>query len=172
NEQPLALIAEDGQHVIREVADDDARIARSVNVREISTHPAARLPFLAEGHAGRQSRFGERPFAAVVFIKLVRLRVVGDEDVGPTVTVVIDDRHPKRFARRVEESGFFTPVAELPAYVVIEPRTLALVFLRRAVALVDVVERAEDVGLRRPFDVVAEEEVEPPVLVIIEEGRR
>src|SRR5262249_38569839 len=93
NEQSLALIAEDGQHIVRKVADDNARIARSINIREIGPHPSARLPFFAERYARGQGYFSELPVAAVVFVELVRLRVVGDEDVGPSVTVVVNNRH-------------------------------------------------------------------------------
>jgi hypothetical protein len=56
------------------------------------------------------------------------------------------------------------------AAVVVEARALAAVGVGRAVRLVATVERAEKVLLRRPVDVVADEQVEQAIAVIVEEG--
>src|SRR6185369_2968772 len=97
--------------------------------------------------------------------------VVRDEEIHPAVVIVIKQRDAQSFACGIVETGargdvFKTAVAAI----VIERGALAFVRLRRAVRLVFAVERAEEICLRRPVDVVADEEIELAVVVIVEPG--
>jgi hypothetical protein len=70
----------------------------------------------------------------VVAIELVRLCVIRDEQIEPTVVVVVNERHAERFAGGVIETGTLGYVFECAvAQIVEEPRALALVSFRRAV---------------------------------------
>jgi hypothetical protein len=80
---------------------------------------------------------------------------------------VIDKRHAKRLRCRIDEtcaSGrIFEPaVAEIP----VKRRALTLVRLGRAVGLLLAVERAEPIRLNCPLDVVGDEEVETPAVLV------
>src|SRR5690606_9539386 len=50
DEKALPLIAEDGQHLEREIADNDTGIAGTINVGEIGSHSAPGFSFLAQRH--------------------------------------------------------------------------------------------------------------------------
>src|SRR5580698_5531834 len=81
------------------------RAAGTVVIGPIDAHRAARRAIFAIGDSGLHGLFTERP-VMVVAVEFVRLGVVRDDEIGPTVTVEIDDAHPERFAGRVPESGF------------------------------------------------------------------
>ena len=104
DEQPVALVAIQREHLVGEVADEQVRAARSIVVGGVGAHRAARDAVLRERHAGRNALLGERA-VAVVSIELVRLRVVGDEEVGPAVAVVVDHGDAQRLARGIADAG-------------------------------------------------------------------
>ena len=109
DEQLRALVVVEREHLVREVADEQVRAAGAVVVAGVDAHRAARDAVLAVGHAGRDPLLGERA-VPVVAIELVRLRVVGDEDVGPAVAVVIEDGDAERLARGIGDAGLLAHV--------------------------------------------------------------
>ena len=158
-------------HLVVEVGDGDPGAAGVVEVAGIDTHPRPRLAVLAEGDAGLQRHVLERAVAQIP-IQLVRLRVVGDEEIGPAVLVVVDHRHAERFRAGVEDAARGGDVLERAVAAVTEqPAGLAAIRLRRAVGLLLAVEAAEDVVLRRPPDVVADEQIEQAVAIEVEPQR-
>ena len=133
--------------------------------------PARATPGFAECDAGADGDVLERA-VAVVAVQPVRLGVVGDEQVHPAVAVEVEHRHAESLRRRVEDAGLARDVLERAvAAVVKERRALALVRLRRAVRLVLAVERAVQVGLDGPLDVVRDEQIELAVVVVVEPQR-
>ena len=160
------------EHLPGEVRDHDRGLAGVVDVGRVDAHAGARPALLAEREPGLQTELGEGA-VAVVAIQLVRLRVVGDEHVRPRVEVVVEQRDAERLRGRVEQTRLRRHVLERAVALVAEqPRRRAAIGLRRAVRLLLAVHAAEDVGLGRPADVVADEQVEPAVAVVVEPERR
>jgi hypothetical protein len=146
HEEPVALVVVEREHLVREVADHDARAPGAVEVRGIHAHPGARHAGLGERHARRHADVLEAPVAEVL-VELVRLRVVGHEHVHPAVAVEVQLREPERLRARVLQAGLLRDVLEGsvgPALVQREARTL--VRLGCAVRLGLAVERAVEVG--------------------------
>jgi hypothetical protein len=169
-EEARSLVVVERHHLVREVAHDQAGAPRPVVVGGVDPHRRARHAGLAERHARRHPDLAEGAVAVVVE-ELVRLRVVGHEEVGPAVAVVVQHRHAERLRRRLMDPGRLRHVLERAvAAVLVEGGALALVGLRRAVALRLAVERAVEVLRRRPLDVVGNEEIEAAVAVVVEEG--
>ena len=97
--------------------------------------------------------------------------VVGDEQVRPAVSVVVEHRHAERFAAGVSGARLLARVFELASAEVVEqPRGGALVRFRGAVGFRYTVERAPQVILLAPLDVVGDEQVQLAVAVVIEPG--
>ena len=78
DEQPVPFVVVQRHHLIREIADDKARMPRSVVIGRVHSHPSPRDARLAERHAGAQGDVHERA-VALVAVQIVRLRVVGHE---------------------------------------------------------------------------------------------
>ena len=134
-ELPVADRPVEPQHLAREVGDDHRGRAGVVHVGGVDAHAGAGAAFLAERQAGLEAQLDERA-VAVVAIELVGLRVVGDEDVGPGVGVVLDQRHAQRLRRRVEQSRLRGDVVERAvAAIAEEPRRRAAIRFGRAVRL-------------------------------------
>ena len=142
--------------------------AGAVVVGGVDAHAGARDARFVERDARGDADVGERA-VLLVLVEPVRLRVVGDEQVEPAVAVVIEQRDAERLRGRVVETRLLRHVLERAvAGVAIERRALTLVRLGRAVRLRLAVERAEQVLLDRPVDVVGDEQVEPAVAVVVE----
>ncbi len=89
DEQAVALVRVERHHLVREIADDEARAAGFVVVGGVGAHARARHPRLVEGHTGRHGDIGERAVAPIA-IEPVRLCVIRNEQVDPPIAIVID----------------------------------------------------------------------------------
>src|SRR4029077_14884678 len=85
-----ALSAETIQadHLIIEISDGDARRAGVVEIGDIDAHAGARFAFTAESDSCLDCSIFESA-VVLVAIELVRLRVVGHQEIGPAVMVFI-----------------------------------------------------------------------------------
>ncbi len=173
DEQPVAFVRVQRHHLVREVADHQARTSRAVVVRRVHAHGRARDPCVVERDARHDADVGERA-VPLVAIEPVRLGVVCAEQIEQAVAVVVDQRDAEHLARRIVQPGFLRDVLERAVSLVpVEHRTLALVRLRRAVRLGAAVQRTEPVLLDRPLDVAGDEQVQAAVAVVVEpEGAR
>ena len=168
DEQAVALVVIQGHHLGREVADHQVGPARAVVVGGVGPHPRAGHPRVAERHPGQHPDVFERAVAAVLE-ELVGLRVVGHEEVRPAVVVEVEHDDAQRLRRGRAHAGGRRHVFEgRVAPVAIERAALPLIRLGRAVRLLVARQRAEQVGLGRPVHVVADEQVEMAVGVIVE----
>ncbi len=86
---------------------------------------------------------------------------------------VLDQRHAQRLRRRVKQSGLRGDVLERAvAAIAEEPGGRAAIRFRRAIRLLLAVHAAMDVGLGRPAHVVADEQIQPAIAVVVEpQGR-
>ena len=148
------------------------RRAGVVEVRHVHAHPGARFAFGAEGEPGFDGDILELAVAQVA-IELVGLRVVGDEQIRPAVLVVVEHRHAQRFRAAVEDAARRGDVLERAVAAVVEqPAGVAAIRLGRAVRFILAVEAAEHIVLRRPLHVIADEQIQQAVAVVVEPERR
>src|SRR5262249_44674273 len=78
--------------------------AGAIVVAEVDSHGASGDAIFAERDSRRHGFFGEGS-VLVVAVQLVRLRVVGEEEIGPAVAVDVRRRDAERFASRLAEAG-------------------------------------------------------------------
>src|SRR5258705_5014948 len=78
--------------------------SRADQVAGISAHARARCACFAKGHAGGH-RLICKSTVAVILVELIWLSVVGNEEIHPTIAVVVDQCDPDRFARGIVESS-------------------------------------------------------------------
>ena len=134
--------------------------------------PARALPSSLKATPGAHRDVFERA-VALVAVELVGLRVVGDQQIRPAIAIVIEHGDAQRFGRGVEDAALGGDVFERAiAAIAKQPAGGAVISLRRAVGLVLAVHAAEDVVLRRPLHVVADEQIEQAVAIVIEPQRR
>src|SRR6185369_10951996 len=96
-EQTRTVVVVERDTLVGEVSDDDALPARAVVITRIDTHPGARRACFAERHAGDHGVVGEGA-VVVVAVELVWFGVVGDEEIHPTVVIVIEQCDAQSFA--------------------------------------------------------------------------
>ena len=100
------------KHLIGEIRDNQAGPPGAIIISSVNAHAGARNTVLAERNPGRYTLLFKRP---VVFVQIefIRLRVVGQKNVGPSVIVVIENRDPQALGRVVEEMGFLCRLFKL-----------------------------------------------------------
>src|SRR5579871_5157601 len=146
------------------------RPAGAILVSRISAHSSARHAILAERYAGGHSLFRECA-VAIVPIQLIGLRIVGDENVGPTVAVEVENGYAESLAGGVADAGFVGDVFEFAsAEIVKQTRLVALVGFRRAVGFHHAVERALEIAFLGPLHVVGNEQVHFAVAIVVQPG--
>src|SRR5260370_42037054 len=89
--------------------------------------------FVAEGGVRRYRLFGELSIV-VVQVKLVRLGIVGDQEIGPAVVIVVKPGDAKSFGGRVVEAGFLRHIFKL-AIAKVVPEARGGPFIRLMCAL-------------------------------------
>ena len=141
------------QHLVGKIADEQMREARTVVIGRIHSHARARHAIFTESNSGGNGFLFER---AILFIqvKLVRLGVVGQDNVRPAIAVVVKDRDPEGLGCVVEEVRFLRSVFELAvAKIVPEPCSRALVRFGGAIGLMGTIQRAEEIARRVELEV-------------------
>src|SRR5437899_1259734 len=138
-------------HLIVEISDSDTGCAGVVEIGDIDSHTGARFAFAAEGDASLDGSLFESA-VMLVAIEVIGFRVVGDEEVGIAVVVVVADG----YAHAVEldiKAGSRRYIGE------------------GAVAIV-VIEAKSTVGflMTRPVRAIDEKDVLPTVAIIVEKG--
>jgi hypothetical protein len=137
-----------------------------------NAHPRARLAIVTQSDASREPDILELA-VPLVAIELVRLGVVGHDDVGPAVLVVIQQRNTERLRAGVENSGRRGDVLEgTVAAIAEQPAGFTAVRLWCAVGLLLAVETAEHIPIGRPADVIADEQVQAPIAIDVDPHRR
>src|SRR5262249_18866864 len=105
----------------------------------------------------------------IIVVELVWLGVVCDEEIEPAIRVVVEQGYTESFAGRIVETCFLRYVLKCSITAIVKKsRTLTFVALRCTVRFVLIVERAIDVGLNPPVDVVAYKKIELAIVVIVE----
>src|SRR5262249_3164620 len=149
-----------------EIGDRDSLAAGVLEIADIYAHSGASFAVGAEGDSRLDAHVPERPIALIA-IKLVGLSVVGDQEVGPAVLVVIEHGHTQRFRAAVKNPGRCCDIfkSAIPP-IMKQPAGLPDVCLRRTVGLPLSIQAAEYIVLTRPLDVVADEKIQQSVTVV------
>jgi hypothetical protein len=183
-EQPLriALRDEEARRLVGKVADDDGDRGAIARAGDVDAHRAAGCPVAAERDARLAADLGERAVLPVVKDEVLH-RVVGHDQVLPAVAVQVEGDHAQRLAGgdfflgplAVEnlDAGRLRDIAELAfAVVAIEVAQRALKAERRPIGPLVAGQRESlgHVDLARPLHIVADEQVQPTVAVVVEPG--
>src|SRR5579863_5283739 len=91
------FVVEESVLLVCEVADEDVRPAVVVVVVEADAHPGKMTAILVVGGAGRNTHLSEGAIVIVVE-QLLGDSIIGDEDVGPAIAIVIADIYAEAFA--------------------------------------------------------------------------
>src|SRR5947209_8920033 len=83
-------------HLVVEIRDGYPGETGIVEISDVDPHPCPRLAFAAEGETSLHGCIFESAIPLVT-IKLVRLSVIGDEQLGPDVVVFVEQRYAERF---------------------------------------------------------------------------
>ena len=79
------------KHLVGKIRNDQAGAARAVVIDGINAHAGAGNAIFAEGDAGGNRALFEGS-VLLIQVELVGLRVVRDQDVRPSIVVVIENR--------------------------------------------------------------------------------
>src|SRR4029078_5611086 len=88
-------------HLIIEVGDCNTSATGVFEVSDINPHTGSSFTLGAERNAGLDRDVLERA-VVVIAIELVRLRVIRDQQIGPAVLIVINQRYSWRFRAAVK----------------------------------------------------------------------
>src|SRR5262249_249561 len=105
HKQAFAFVVVERNHLVRKIGDEQAGVATAVVIESVDAHSCARHAVFAERESRYYGLFGEGA-VTIVAIELVGLGVVGEEQVGPAVVVVVEHGDAERFGSGLSESGF------------------------------------------------------------------
>ena len=166
--EKVAFIVVEIEHLVGEVADDEALLTRPIVVCGINTHCAGCDTTLVIGNSSEHSGFNEGA-VAVVLIEFIRLCIVRFKDVKQAVGIVIEDANAEGFACAVLNTCDAGNIEKRAIAAVSEKLAgLTRIGLWGAVRLIRAVEGTEQIVLPGPFDIVRYIEVEVSIRVIIE----
>ena len=170
NEQSVALVVIERDHLVGKVADHDAGVTAAIVVGRVHAHARPRNAVLAETDTCGNTTLLERSIF-LVEVELVGLRIVRDHEVGPAVAVVVENRDAQTLRSGIAQPGLLGCVFK-PAASQVVPQTQRRAFVRlgRAVRLVRAVERAIEIALLAPLHVVRDHEIEFAVAIVIHPG--
>src|SRR5260370_17211646 len=135
SKQTVALVVIERNHLIRPGADDATGVAAAIVVSCVHAHAGTRHAVFAECDAGGDAALFK---GSILFIQieLVGLRVIGNQNVGPAIAVVIENGYAQTLRSRVAEPGFGGGIFKLPSPKVMpQPQRCALLRPRRTLAL-------------------------------------
>src|SRR5579862_1611646 len=153
------------------MCDDQVQPAVSGGIRGICAHAGLELAVRTDRDTSQISHFAKRTITVVVKQE-VRHVVIGDEDVLPTVVVVVEGYDAQAVPAFKANSGRLADVCEgAIAVVVIKRRRLTVKVVRMAVAAhAGSTIAAIEVPRHGPIDVISNYQVQFSVVVVIEPG--
>src|SRR3989449_6129995 len=107
----------------------------------------------------------------IIAKKLLCDRVVGDENIGPAITIEIVDRDPKPFPRGTREATLLGNIRERPVSVVVKHEVCDR-FELVGVAIGAIAGTVfTTVNIREvPLHVTTDDQIQPPVAVVVNEA--
>ena len=170
-EQPLAEISKERMRFELVIRHDEIQVAVTVVVAEVGAHACPRHPVAGHRDARRQGHFREAA-AALVVIQEVRRRVVGHEQVHPSVVVIVAEDSPEPVAAVIVDTRLPADVGKSSIAVVAVENASQRGEGERMAVDAEPFRRlaAEDVVVDPRVDVVDDEQVDVPVAIDI--GKR
>ena len=171
-EVAVAGVAVVGAALTREVDHEQIPVAVPLRIGDRHSHARLRETHSRQRAAALEGLLAEGA-VAVVHPQEVRPLIVGDVDVDAPIAVEVGRDHAQAGGGARRDSGAAAHVGEgAVAVVAIERSWLRSVLRRPAVAAQAHRAEADLLELRRPLEVVADEEIEIAVGVVVEETRR
>ena len=165
-----AFVAIDGEGLVVEGRENNVREAIVVVIAEIESHAGDEFAAFYQGDALCESNFFESG-SGVVEQEVIR-GVVGDEEIRPSIEIVVGDAYAHPLANQVAKPPFLGYIFKRAIATIQEQLVrLALVKLRAAV-IVGSGRSAEMFGFRVPLQVVHDEKIEQAIIVHIDPGGR
>ena len=124
-EQPLAEISKERVRFEFVIRHDEIQVAVTVVVAEVGAHACPRHPVAGHRDARRAVPTSAEVAAALVVKQEVRRRVVGHEQVHPSVVVIVAEDDAQPVAAMVEDAGLPADVGESSVAVVAVERDCA-----------------------------------------------
>ena len=90
DKQAIAFVVVERHHLIGKVADDDTGMTGAIVIGRVHAHAGPRHAVFTECDAGGDAALFKRSLL-LIEIKLVGLRVIGNQNVGPAVAVVVEN---------------------------------------------------------------------------------
>jgi hypothetical protein len=168
-EELPAVVAVEREHLLVDVGDEEVLPSVGVEIRGVDPHSGARLSVDTEAHLRSQPQLFPA-VSATIDEQEVLDGVVRDEEVHQAVVVDVGRHDAERLAERLLDVGAAADLRERAVAVVVEEQGGGgLEHSRDAVVpLAQLVVAAEDVLAEAELDEAADEEIEPPVVVIVE----
>src|SRR6202453_663437 len=111
HKQPIALVMVKCKHLVRKIRDEHARISGTIVISGVHAHSGASDSVLAVSDA-RLHAFFRKCSVSVIYVKLVRLRIVAYQNVRPAVLIRVENCHAQALRGRVVQPGFLSRILE------------------------------------------------------------
>src|SRR5215472_5148693 len=157
--------------VVGQRREDQIGSAVVIVIPEINSHAGHGAALVIQRNSRQQRDFLEFAVAEVVKQK-IRHGIIGDEDIGQTVAIVVGNGDPHALSDLIGETGGRGDIGEGTVVVVAEHLIgRAAIGAGIAIALM-LLGAAAGFGLRIPLHVVTDDKIEPAVIVYVNPGRR
>ena len=166
--EEVAFVVVEIEHLVGEVADDEALPTGAVVVCGINPHCAGRDTTFVISNSGEHSGFNEGA-VAVILIEFIGLGIICLKDIRQTVGIVVEDANAERFACTVLNPCNTGDIQKCAVAAVPEEFAgLTGVGFRGTIRLICAVKGTEYVVLYSPLDIVRYINVEVSVFVVVE----
>src|SRR5215468_6647950 len=118
HKKAIALIVIERHHLVGEIRDDDAWASRPIIVPGIHSHACTCNAIFTEGDPCLHTLF-RKGTVVVVDVELVGLRIVGQQQVGPAISIGIKRCYAQSFGSWIIQSGFTGHIFKLAAALVV-----------------------------------------------------
>src|SRR5581483_4923211 len=148
------------------MSDGDIQPRTPGSIGGVGAHSRFGKTVVAHGDSGEVCKLGERTVEVVVE-EGIGHRVVGNENVLPTIVVIVERDYAQAVGRLGREARLFADVGEgAVAVVAIQSRRLPMIDIGMAITSHSwAAIAAPEVPLRRPIHVVGDYQVKMPVIV-------
>src|SRR5207302_4224579 len=166
-----ALVAKQHIALVRKIGHYNVGQAIVVVVVEIDAHASESLAVLVVADAGTQSEFGERAITIIVIQKALH-GIVRNKNIRPPIPIVVGEGNPQSLAMRVGKSRLLRDVGKRAIPIVVVQDVAQAVVVVWMTVGANAVRRpfsAVPVVLKCPINVSGDEQIELPIIVIVEE---
>src|SRR5262249_3120840 len=156
------------------IANGDAELVVVVHIGGIDTHAGIGAPAFIQHQPRLRSKFAKCAMALIDKEQTGR-EIIGHQDIGPAVIVVIDNGDAEHTRLWRHDAGPYADVLEAPvAEVTVQFESLAAKIFHCTIVFGGGTVRAIQIGLFTgvPVDIRADDQVEPAIAVDIDKGRR